>query len=232
MTATLDEARVSNVARSAAWIKFEYSNASSASHELTLSSQQSLQTITVSSLTVSSNSPVAGTTVTLTAQLVNAVSGTVVTFTDDTSCCTLGTAVTNASGVATFSYAIPSNATLGIHNIRAVCGVSSQTATLNIVSPLINWTYRKAITISNTNVDSDLDQLPALREDQRRCGHRGGSAFERLRHSVYGGGWLDALKLSTRILVGRRWLGGQRWFLGEGTHGQPHHQYHHLHLLR
>ena len=156
----MDEVEISDIGRSAAWVKFQYANTASATNELTWSTEQTNQGIGVSALTTSASLAAAGTAVTLTAQLSGSVSGRVVTFTDDTASTTIGTAVTDGSGTATMSYSLPAVASLGPHTIRASYNFSSQTTTVCVSSAVADWSYRKQITISSANVDADLTNFP------------------------------------------------------------------------
>ena len=157
----VDETRISNVARSAAWTKFEYYNIASSTSELSWSSEQSNQGVGVYSLAVTPTTIAATTNAIVTAQLSSNVAGRVVTFVDVTTSTTIGTAITNTSGIASITYGVPASAVTGAHTIRATYGTSSQTGTLNVTSASISeWLYRKQITISHANVDSDLTDFP------------------------------------------------------------------------
>ena len=133
---TLDETRVSAYARPAAWIKFEYYNIASSTNQLSWSSQQSYftgQNANVPSLTAGPMPAAPGMTVTLTAQLSSILSGATVTFTDETGSTTIGDATTDASGIATITYTIPTNASSS-YTLKATYGDSSSAITLSLSS--------------------------------------------------------------------------------------------------
>ena len=170
----------------------------------------------------------ADTSFTLTAQLSVAVAGKTITFIDDTASAIIGTAVTNTSGIASINYVLAGTPSVGGHSIRAVYGSTSRT----ITTPLAGWAYRKAITISNANVDADLTNFPLFVKINADADIGAGALANGYDIRFTAAGWFDAVELSTRIVVGRRRGGGQRWFLGEGAYDQPLHQHHDLHLLR
>ena len=134
----LDDVRVSSVVRSPAWIKFEYDNIASSTNVLAWSGEQTVQGVKVSALTASGLLAGQGTALTLTAQVSIGGAGQTVTFVDDTTSTTIGTATTNASGIATLFYTVPTNATLGSHTLRAACGSSSQTIAVNVAAVSVN----------------------------------------------------------------------------------------------
>ena len=84
----------------------------------------------VSTLTVSPTAVTAGETVTITATTAPVTSGTTITFYDTTAGTTLGSVVTNASGVATINYTIPTNTTTAIHTLTATCVSSGRSNTV------------------------------------------------------------------------------------------------------
>jgi hypothetical protein len=213
---TMDEVRVSSIARSAGWIKFEYNNVNSVGNELVWTGQevspegpQNCATasgaticVVISSVTKTtqidsfSSAPstiTASESVELSATLKytsnqNPIAGQTIAFTDETASINVGTAITNASGVAVISY-FTSLADSGTHILKAYYEgndllqtlPSEQTTNLLIESAgncatsndavicvdiltekiwLSGWSYRKQISISNTNIDSDLTDFP------------------------------------------------------------------------
>jgi len=165
-TGRIDETRLSSVARSAAWVKFEYYNmGGSSNNDLTFGAQDNGLPSTTTALTSSQNPSAHNAAVTFTATVTGTSPTGTVTFKDGVT--TIGTA-TLGQGSGTL---VTSALTPGYHSITAEYGGdgSNGTSTSTAVSQFVamatsdaDWVYRKKITVANTNVTADLTDFPLL----------------------------------------------------------------------
>ena len=161
----IDDVKISNVVRSASWLKFEYYNTGAVDNELAWSPEQDALTgksATTTILTSSDATTGFGQSVTLTATLSPLTATGTATFKNGAT--TLGTVtLSHGSGSITVS-----NLAAGTHSLTAEYGgngeydVSTSSAVVQTVQGVDTWPYRKMITVDNTNADSDLTNFPLL----------------------------------------------------------------------
>ncbi|MDD5074759.1 MAG: DUF2341 domain-containing protein [Candidatus Peribacteraceae bacterium] len=161
----IDEVRISSAARSAAWVKFEYYNTGAVDNELAWSPEQDAVTgksATTTTLASSDTTIGNGQSVTLTATLSPLTATGTATFKNGAT--TLGTVtLSHGSGSITVT-----DLAAGTHSLTAEYGgnaeftTSTSAAVTQTVQGVGTWPYRKAITVDNTNVDSNLTNFPLL----------------------------------------------------------------------
>ncbi|MFA6410090.1 MAG: DUF2341 domain-containing protein [Candidatus Buchananbacteria bacterium] len=140
----IDDLKISNTARSAGWLKFEYFNQSSASNELTFAASESSVDATLSNLTISSGtlSPsFASSTATYTASVDSNISSVTVTPTVTQSDATItvnGTAVTSGAASGSISLSYGSNTISTV--VTAADGTTTGTYTLTVTRATPNYT--------------------------------------------------------------------------------------------